>query len=88
METEPQLEVSSDTLVKPEIELVTPGLQGKWLIYYTKAAPVFWWISYHRTLYINMTDPWSPFWGSFVFGLKSQSTVMVMPRRSVNRGQA
>ena len=32
--------VSSDRLVKPEIEPATPGLQGKWLIHYTTAAPL------------------------------------------------
>ena len=35
----PWLKVSSDRLVKPGIEPVTPGLQGKWLIHYTTAAP-------------------------------------------------
>ena len=37
----PKLEVSSDSLVKPGIEPVTPGLQGDWFIHYTTAAPVF-----------------------------------------------
>ena len=35
----PRLEVSSDRLVKPEIEPATPGLQGKRFIHYTTAAP-------------------------------------------------
>ena len=39
METGPQLKVSSDRLEKPGIEPATPGLQGKWLIHYTTAAP-------------------------------------------------
>ena len=39
METGPQLKVSFDRLVKLEIEPVTPGLQGNWLIHYTTAAP-------------------------------------------------
>ena len=38
METGPRLKVS-DRLVKPGIEPVTPGLQGKWVIHYTTAAP-------------------------------------------------
>ena len=42
METGPLLNVSSDRLVKPWIEPATPGLQGKWLIHYTTAAPFFW----------------------------------------------
>ena len=41
METGPRLKVSSDRLEKPGIELATPGLQGKWLIHYTTAAPIF-----------------------------------------------
>ena len=32
--------VSSDRLEKPRIEPATPGLQGKWLIHYTTAAPI------------------------------------------------
>ena len=40
METGPLLNVSSDRLVKPGIEPATPGLQGKWLIHYTTAAPI------------------------------------------------
>ena len=39
METGTQLKVSSDRLVKPGIEPATPGLQGKWFIHYTTAAP-------------------------------------------------
>ena len=38
METGPPLKVSSDRLVKQEIEPETPGLQGKRFIHYT-AAP-------------------------------------------------
>ena len=38
METGPRLKVSSDRLVKPEIELATPSLQGKNFIHYIKAA--------------------------------------------------
>ena len=38
METGPWLENSSDRPVKPGIEPGTPGLQGKWLIYYTTKA--------------------------------------------------
>ena len=40
METGPRLKVSSDRLVKPGIEPVTPGLQGKRLNHYTTAAPL------------------------------------------------
>ena len=40
METGPWLKVSSGRLVKPGIEPVTPGLQGKGFIYYTTATPV------------------------------------------------
>ena len=40
METGPWLKVSSDRLVKPEIESATPGLQGKQFIHYTTAAPI------------------------------------------------
>ena len=36
----PRLKVSSGRLVKPAIEPVTPGLQGKRFIYYTTAAPL------------------------------------------------
>ena len=32
----PQLNISSDRLVKPRIEPATPGLQGKWFIHYTR----------------------------------------------------
>ena len=39
METEPRFKVSFDRLVKPGIEPATPGLQGKWFIHYTTAAP-------------------------------------------------
>ena len=45
METGPRLKVSSDRLEKPGIEPATPGLQGKWLIHYSTAAPqdlVYW----------------------------------------------
>ena len=41
METRPRLKVSSDRLVKPGIEPATPGLQGKWFIHLTTAAPTF-----------------------------------------------
>ena len=41
METGPLLNVSSDRLVKPGIEPETPGLEGKWLIHYTTAAPIY-----------------------------------------------
>ena len=41
METGPLLNVSSDRLVKPGIEPATPGLEGKWLIHYTTAAPIY-----------------------------------------------
>ena len=34
----PQLKVSSNRLMKPGIELSTPGLQGKWFINYSTAA--------------------------------------------------
>ena len=40
METGPRLKVSFDRLEKPGIESATPGLQGKWLIHYTTAAPM------------------------------------------------
>ena len=40
METGSQLKVSSDRPEKPGIEPATPGLQGKWLIHYTTAAPI------------------------------------------------
>ena len=39
MEMRPQLKVSSDRLVKPEIKSATPRLQGKWFIHYTTVAP-------------------------------------------------
>ena len=39
MEKGPQLKVSSNKLVKPEIEPATPGLQGEHFIPYTTAAP-------------------------------------------------
>ena len=39
METGPWLKVSSDRLVKPGIEPVTSGLQGKWFIHYTTWVP-------------------------------------------------
>ena len=35
-----RLKVSSDRLVKPAIKPATPGLQGKWFIHYTTAAPI------------------------------------------------
>ena len=38
MFTGPQLEVSSDRLVKPGIKPETPGLQGAWFIHYTTAS--------------------------------------------------
>ena len=38
LETGSRLKVSSDRLVKPEIEPATPGLQGKRFIHYTTAA--------------------------------------------------
>ena len=40
METGPRFKVSSDGLVKPGIEPVTPDLQGKRFIHYTTAAPI------------------------------------------------
>ena len=46
METGPQLKVSSDRLEKPGIEPATPGLQGKWLIHYTTAAPTVQYVFY------------------------------------------
>ena len=39
METGPRLKVTSDRLMKPGIEPVIPGLQGKPFIHYTTAAP-------------------------------------------------
>ena len=51
----PQLKVSSDRLVKQEIEPGTPGFQGEEFIHYTAAAPVF--LLDLRPYYINMTDP-------------------------------
>ena len=41
METGPQLKALSDRLVKPGIDPATPGLQGKWFIYYTTVASEF-----------------------------------------------
>ena len=41
METWPLHNVSSDRLVKPGIKPATPGLQGKWLIHYTTAVPIY-----------------------------------------------
>ena len=41
METGPQLKVSSDILVKPEIEPATPGLQDEEFTHYTTGAPMF-----------------------------------------------
>ena len=41
METGPLPYVSSDRLVKLGIEPATPGLQGKWLLHYTTAAPIY-----------------------------------------------
>ena len=35
-----QFNVSSDRLVEPGMEPVTPGLQGKWFIHYTTEAPL------------------------------------------------
>ena len=40
MEAGPRLKVSSDRLVKPRIEPVIPGLQGRRFIHYTTAAPI------------------------------------------------
>ena len=37
----PQLKVSSDGLVKPGFEPVTPGLQSELFVHYTTAASVF-----------------------------------------------
>ena len=51
METGPRLKVSFDRLVKPGIEPVTPGLQGKRFIHYTTAAPMSVYISCARTLH-------------------------------------
>ena len=36
-----RLKVSSDRLVKSGMEPATPGLQGKWLIHYITAAPIY-----------------------------------------------
>ena len=36
---EPRLQVSFDRLVTRGMEHTTPGLQGKWFIHYTTAAP-------------------------------------------------
>ena len=41
METGPRLNVSSDRLVKPGNQPATPGLQGKWFIHNTTAAPIY-----------------------------------------------
>ena len=41
METGPHLKVSSNRLVKLEIEPATPGLHGEEFIHYTSSAPVF-----------------------------------------------
>ena len=41
MEMGPWLEVSPDRLVKPGIEPAIPGLQGKWPIHYSTAAPEY-----------------------------------------------
>ena len=41
METGPLLNISSDRLVQPGIEPATPGLQGKWSVHYTTAAPIY-----------------------------------------------
>ena len=49
METGPRLKVSSDRLEKLGIEPATPGLQGKWLIHYTTAAPTRNNVSWSRT---------------------------------------
>ena len=39
METGPRLKISSDRLLKLKIKPATPGLQGKWFIHFTTAAP-------------------------------------------------
>ena len=62
----PQLKVSSDRLVKQEIEPETPGFQGLEFIHYTAAAPVF--LMDLRPYYINMTDPLSYFGILLFFG--------------------
>ena len=41
METGPRLKVSFDRLEKRGFVPATPGLQGKGLIHYTTAAPLF-----------------------------------------------
>ena len=57
-----QLKISSDRLVKLEIEPVTPGLQGEEFIYYTTAVPLQRLVFMDlRPYYISMTDPWSYF---------------------------
>ena len=50
METGPLLKVSSDRLVKPGIEPATPGLQGKWFIHHTTAAPIYERYKFHAQL--------------------------------------
>ena len=88
MKTGPQLEVSSDRLVKP-------GSEPTALAY--KACGLFTTLQRFLSLidlrpyylYINISDPWSTFWGSFLLGLNSQSTVeTVMSEWSVSPGQA
>ena len=41
METGPWLNVSSDRLVRPGNQPATPGLQGKWFIHNSTAAPIY-----------------------------------------------
>ena len=61
----PQLKVLTGRLLKLGIEPANPCLQGQWFICYITAAPLI----DKRPYYINMTDPWRPFWGYFIFGL-------------------
>ena len=58
------LKVSSERLVKPGIKHTTPGLQGE-------EYSGFFVLMNLRPYYINITDPWSFFWDTFVLGLKS-----------------
>ena len=69
----PQLKVSSDRLVKPEIEPANPGLQGQGFIHFTTAAPLV--LMSLRPHYINMTDPWSYFW--IIFGSTLVHTLLL-----------
>ena len=52
METETQLKVSFDKLVKPGIEPATPSFKGEWFIHYTIVAPIF--LLYHMTLHLGV----------------------------------